>query len=283
MFDAVCLSSPPLTQDIPTHAYFISDLPTQPSTHETQRASNHARQAPYRWQRIAARGALIVSFLGSIAFGFQLDISRIYPPPRLSITPVQAPDKHLFTGRACEGASIVDIWTTASHLSLAGAHEGAHPASLLTNNEAPSWCFSGSKGQVGVLLQSPSVLAAIHIRVKREPSLFHLPWTYVATAPCEILVWGLIDGDKSRREIERIEGLPDATQLFKDTSHLFMPIARLEYDGRITAPDVQRVATNSLLSRSTVRFGLVIVEIRSNWGGGSVCLDGITIFEVGNV
>lgn len=267
------------------HAYSLSDRPTQNSIREPQPTSNRNYEALDSWQRMALVGTLIVCFFGSISFGFHLDVSWIYPSLHLSITPSQTnytPIKSLSDGLASEGASIVDIWTTTSHLSVEGAP--LHPSSLLTgvDNGNPSWCFSGSKGQIGILLRSPSILGAIDVHVRHTPSMFHLPWVHTATAPREIWVWGLIDGDKNRREIQRIEGLPSTTKLFKDTSHVFLPVARFEYNGRITTPDIQQVAADTLLSTSSVRFGLVIVEIRSNWGGASTCLNGINIFEAKN-
>lgn len=232
---------------------------------------------------MALVGTLITCFFASISFGFHLDISWIHSSLHLATTPSQTnytPIKS-FDGLASEGASIVDIWTTTSHLSVEGAHESLHPSSLLTgdSNGNPLWCFSGSKGQVGILLRSPSILGAIDIHVRHMPSMLRLPWVHTVTAPRDIWVWGLIDGDKNRREIQRIEGLPSATKLFKDTPHLFLPVARFEYNGWITTPDIQQVAVDPLLSMSSVRFGLVIVEIRSNWGGASTCLNGINIFE----
>lgn len=258
---------------------FLSDPLVQHSSHEPHLSSE---KEPYSWQRMGLVGALAVSFFGSIFLGFHLDMSWIYrswnyPPSFLSIRNLENP---LYVGLACEGASIVDIWTTTSHMSTLA---GLHPSSLLTaSNEAPSWCFSGSKGQIGILLQSPSVLGAVDIYVKRGLSIFHSPWAQIATAPREIVIWGLVDGNKSRREIQRIEGLPGVTKLFKNTSHLFLPIARLEYNGQKMASNIQRAATDTLLSRSSIHFGVVVVEIRSNWGGASTCLNGINLFQLEN-
>lgn len=228
-------------------------------------------------------GTLLVGLIGPLYLGCYLKIDWLRCPSTVPSSP-KTPN-NLFNNLASDGAAIVDAWTTASHTPLLNSVMSQHPSTLLegTVGGGLPWCFLGSQGRVGILLRSPGVLRDIGIQVRRETSMFQPPWISSSTAPREVVIWGLIDGNKSRRQIQQIMGLPPPTKLFPDTPHLFILIAHLEYNGRITAPVVQRAATDSLISGSLVRFGLVVVEVRSNWGGASTCLHGIDVSSEENM
>lgn len=185
---------------------------------------------------------------------------------------------------ASDGASIIDAWTS---LPVYKDSRTAAPSNLLKDvagSNLSSWCFAGGIGQVGIALRNPGVLSHIGIRVIDHDRGYHwlkgLFWGTVLTAPREVIVWGLVDGSTSKKQIARLHGIPPPTALLNagiNPRYEFVPIARLEFDGRARTPIEQSMTINPIISVARVEFGLIVVEVRSNWGGALTCINRVMV------
>lgn len=163
----------------------------------------------------------------------------------------------------------------------------AAPSSLLkevVGLNLSSWCFAGGIGRVGIALRSLGVLPHIGMRVIDHDRGYHwlkgLFWGTVLTPPREVIVWGLVDGSTSKKQIARLHGIPPPTALLNagiNPRYEFVPIARHEFDGWARTPIEQSMAINPILSVARVEFGLIVVEVKSNWGGSLTCLNRIRV------
>ncbi|KAI0666483.1 hypothetical protein C8Q78DRAFT_932613, partial [Trametes maxima] len=132
------------------------------------------------------------------------------------------------------------------------------------------WLFDGHQGQVAIRL--PALISPTHIALDYATSvgMHH-------RAPRRVILWGLVEGDANRLTYDK--QLRD----YRDTvAHLgegplqslgytFLALAHFEYD--LFAPfALQTHPVADLVVKSQITFGVVVLEVRSNWGGFQTAL-----------
>ncbi|KAI1786032.1 hypothetical protein LXA43DRAFT_898749 [Ganoderma leucocontextum] len=152
---------------------------------------------------------------------------------------------------------------------------GLHPEAALDDDLRIGNCWSipGAAGQLGLRLST--MIHPTHI------SIDHIPLEIAADisrAPREIALWGGIDGpyravvhnltrsDNVTPPAVRGRSRPPSTHGYD-----FPLLAHFEYDIRAPA-HVQTFPLQQYIVDSEMVFGVVVLEILSNWGGESTCL-----------
>jgi hypothetical protein len=168
---------------------------------------------------------------------------------------------------ACDGASIIEAWTS---LPIHKDSRTVAPSNLLketAGSDLTSWCFSGSVGQVGIALRTPGVLSHVGIRVVNHGQGYHWLKGFllgkITTAPREVVVWGLVDGSITKKQINRLYGLPPPTAISNsgiNTHYKFVPIGRFEFDGRVRTPIEQSMIIDPIISGARVEFGVIVAQ-----------------------
>lgn len=182
---------------------------------------------------------------------------------------------------ACDGASIIDAWTSPP---IVVNSQIIPPSDLLKEDSRHPWCFAGDSGRVGIALRSPGILSYITVNVTHSPQRLHRLWGLIlgtiTTAPREVIAWGFVDGETVKKQIARLRGIPPPTTLANagmNNRYQFVPIARFEYDARMTAAMEQAMTINPVISGAGVEFGLIVLEFKSNWGGSSICINRVAV------
>jgi hypothetical protein len=110
--------------------------------------------------------------------------------------------------------------------------------------------------------------------------------SYMREAPREIILWGLVEGAVNFARHTSSLQYNDPTEAPVDTppedittsvkavnpQSFFIELARFEYDiVRGTCP-VQTFNVHNIVRESQMDFGVVVLEIRKNWGSNDTCL-----------
>ncbi|KAJ2965632.1 hypothetical protein NUW54_g14055 [Trametes sanguinea] len=99
----------------------------------------------------------------------------------------------------------------------------------------------------------------------------------IGAAPRHMILWGAVDGPTNERRLRLVP--PNAT-LVDAIGHAgprlthgytYVPLALIEYDINAVS-HVQTFAVDPYVARSGMDFGVVVLEILSNWGGPDTCL-----------
>jgi hypothetical protein len=102
----------------------------------------------------------------------------------------------------------------------------------------------------------------------------------VTSAPKEIIGWGAVDGTLARRKIQAAHGIHKLHGIFDaDSPYEFIPITQYVYDGHTAAPCFQAGTVDKIVTDSKVEFGLVVIEIRNNWGSTMTCLNRVYVLQ----
>ena len=131
------------------------------------------------------------------------------------------------------------------------------------------WPFAGSKGQIGVALSTPVFISDVTIdHVAKEVG------TDMRTAPRQMEVWGLVEGQDNIDKIRQWEaskadsGAEEDTSSYPDTlprSPQYIRIAQFTYD--INAPKfIQTFPVDPEIKALGVDFGVVVLLVNNNWG-----------------
>jgi hypothetical protein len=184
---------------------------------------------------------------------------------------------------AGSGASVIQAWTTAT---FDGGPSVSSPAILLEevgeDNRRP-WCFSGTSGRIGIALRSPAIISHIAINITQELHSRTVFVRKIGSAPRGIDVWGLVDGSVSKQKVHNMRIRADRPIALlsarTDGPYQFTRVAHYEYDGRITAPTFQAFAVDPLIADAQIEFGLIVIEIKSNWGSFITCLNRLFVYQ----
>lgn len=142
------------------------------------------------------------------------------------------------------------------------------------------WCFVGSRGQLGVMLAHPALITNI--------SIDHPPFPFsLANAPRDIIIWGVVDGNENEDRYEQSE---DIIQVLRSRLHLRTPFPHPEDRQLIYVPLAvifYNIRQHNLfqtfevfpeIHRSKMDFGLIIVQVISNWGETYTALHHVGVY-----
>ncbi|OJT02570.1 hypothetical protein TRAPUB_6892 [Trametes pubescens] len=131
----------------------------------------------------------------------------------------------------------------------------------------PCWSFVGGHGQLGIRLARlirPNHLG-IDNRSGQRGDFIH--------SPRKIIIWGLVDGpdnmeiyDNKLKEYRDTLATRTGTAPPLAAGYTFIVLSELEYDIYAAYPD-QSFRINPPVAATEMYFGVVVVEIRGNWGG----------------
>ena len=136
------------------------------------------------------------------------------------------------------------------------------------------WSISSNRAQLGIKLARN--IFPTHITIDHIPKAIALN---IGHAPRSLMVWASVDGPENRRLAENIRQARNITypSSLNRTSPLqklhldFIPIATFEYDIHATS-HIQTVPIAPPIVDSKMWFGVIVVEILSNWGVDETCL-----------
>lgn len=150
------------------------------------------------------------------------------------------------------------------------------PATVLSDDVriGSCWHFSGGSGQIGVVLSE--LVRPSHVTVDHIPASLACN---IHEAPRQVIVWGLIEGagnthkDRYNRLLAAVSGVA-AHNRSRPSLHAgftFVPLASFEYDIRHHS-NVQTFPVYDPVSEGGIEFGIVVLEVLSNWGSDMTCL-----------
>ena len=130
------------------------------------------------------------------------------------------------------------------------------------------WCFTGPRGQLGVLLSAPGRITNISISHPSQVSA--LP-----SAPRHIILWGVVDGDANKVIYDNSEDVFRSLRArlsvqgpFPRYDHrelTYVPLASFLYN--IKESNMHQVfAVFPEIHELRMDFGIVVIQIVSNWG-----------------
>ena len=142
------------------------------------------------------------------------------------------------------------------------------------------WCFIGTRGQLGIALSHPGFLTNVSID---HPSLS----ASLANAPRDVVFWGAVDGVENEQRyarsadmIQRLQSqlhLHSPSPLQEDKELIYVPLAIVFYNIRSTEL-FQTFEILPEIGALDMDFGLILVQIVSNWGGSFTSLHHIGIY-----
>lgn len=141
------------------------------------------------------------------------------------------------------------------------------------------WCFSLHSGQVGLRLATPIYPSNI--------TLDHIPRLYSINpqnAPRSVIVWGVIDGSENEARFSRLKRGPHRGEAWhgsqdrpKQSIHQdFVAIAEFQFD-MYADWHIQTFPVKEFVGVYGFDFGLVVVEVLTNWGGSETCLHRVRV------
>ena len=142
------------------------------------------------------------------------------------------------------------------------------------------WCFMGTRGQLGIALSHPGFLT--NVSIDHPPLL-----TSLANAPRDVVFWGAVDGIENEQRyaqsadtIQRLQSrlhLHPPSPLQEDKELIYVPLAVAFYN--IRSPELfQTFGILPEIDSLDMDFGLIIVQIVSNWGDSFTSLHHIGIY-----
>ncbi|KAI0712374.1 hypothetical protein C8Q76DRAFT_571591, partial [Earliella scabrosa] len=170
-----------------------------------------------------------------------------------------------------EGGQVYPSLTTPPDIT---SHNALSPETVLSDDVRVSGCWRvpGSGGQIGVVLSE--LIYPTHVTID------HIPLPLASDtddAPREMILWGVIDGAASKDRYAQLHGaVLGAAGVDHQGPHInagftFIPISTFEYD-RHGKSHVQTFSVHPLVVTSRIDFGLVVLDIVSNWGSNTTCL-----------
>ncbi|KAI9062812.1 hypothetical protein FKP32DRAFT_1546034, partial [Trametes sanguinea] len=139
------------------------------------------------------------------------------------------------------------------------------------------WSFPGNRGQIGIRLSQKIVPTHIVLDMA-----YPTPGDRPARAPRQVILWGIVDGqanhaiyEKDLREYRGIVGRHGSGPA-ESLGYTFLLLAHFEYDAGAAFPlQTYRVAESVI--DSEMEFGVIVAEIRGNWGGEQTAICGLRI------
>ena len=152
------------------------------------------------------------------------------------------------------------------------------PSAVLSNPTGACWSFHGNSGTFGVAFNAPNVMPS-YIVIDHWPSNSTASLSH---APRQVIIWGLVDGEANMRAISGSQRTFTSTLAKVPPSAIskegiFLPLAEIDFD--ITARSLHQgfPISNKALSWG-IDFGVVVFDIRSNWGADTTSLCTVRIY-----
>ena len=156
--------------------------------------------------------------------------------------------------------------------------ESTPPSTVLNNSAGTCWSFRGTAGTFGVVLDTANVVPS-HIVIHHQ--LFNSTAS-LSCAPRQVTVWGMVDGDQNMKPYSSsphafTSTLARAPPFSISKRGIFLPLADIDFD--ITAPSLRQTFPlyNEVQSWG-IDFGVVVFDIRSNWGSEVTSLCSVHVY-----
>ncbi len=156
--------------------------------------------------------------------------------------------------------------------------ESTPPSTVLGNSAGACWLFRGTTGTFGVVLDTANVMPS-HIVLHHR--LFNST-TSLSRAPRQVTVWGMVDGGQNMKRYSSSPHPFTATiarvpPFSISKRGIFLPLANIDFD--ITAPSLrQSFPLYDEVQSWGIDFGVIVFDIRSNWGGDVTSLCSVHVY-----
>ena len=176
------------------------------------------------------------------------------------------------------------LFRSDPHVTLSSHRKGTcgQTYSVLSPFATPDryWCFIGNRGQLGIALSHPGSLTNVSIDHPSFP-------TSLASAPRDIVFWGAVDGIENDQRYKHATGTIQRLQshfrlyppspLQEGKELIYVPLAVAFYN--IRSPELfQTFEILPEIGALEMDFGLIVVQIVSNWGDSFTSLHHIGVY-----
>ena len=167
-----------------------------------------------------------------------------------------------------EGGSVFCPLTSFCHSRLPDKTSTVHFALTNDSRAESCWRLPSRSGQLAIVLHSPIHPTAVtidHIAIDIA--------TDIGQAPRKMVLWGIVDGPHNRQAISRSKRVTRSTPGGPPLAahYLFQQLVVFEYSITRSSP-VQTFPISSDYANAKIDFGIVVLEIVSNWGADHTCL-----------
>ena len=140
------------------------------------------------------------------------------------------------------------------------------------------WRFEGTQGYIGVALPTHIVISDVTIdHIARELTID------MGSAPRSMVLWGLVEGEKNIAQHSQLQVrhssssrvAPQAAVLAARAKHanaFFLELAHFDYDVTQHGSYVQTFPIHKEVRQLRMDFGVVLLEVQSNWGANFTCI-----------
>lgn len=151
------------------------------------------------------------------------------------------------------------------------------PSAVLSYGTRTCWSFRGKSGTFGIALDTPNVIPT-HVGIHHWLN----STTQFSRAPRDITVWGLVDGEANLKTFSQSHQLTSASTRMPRSliskAGPFLPLGEIYFN--ISAGS-QRGQVFPLYSEALslgMDFGVIVFDIRSNWGEDITSLCSIHVY-----
>lgn len=151
------------------------------------------------------------------------------------------------------------------------------PSAVLNSTTGACWSFRGTSGTFGVTFDVPSVMPS-HVVIHHRPCNSMEFTDSRACAPHKVIVWGLVDGEANMRTFYRSRrATPTKVPSSISKEGVFLSLAEIQFD--ILSRSLRQVfpISDNVLSWG-IDFGVVVFDIRSNWGADTTSLCSVRVY-----
>lgn len=152
------------------------------------------------------------------------------------------------------------------------------PSAVLNGTSEACWSFRGNSGTFGVAFDTPNVMPS-HVVIHHWPSNSTVS---LSRAPRQLIVWGLVDGEANMKAFSQSRHVLTST-LAKvppfpiSKEGVFLPLAEINFD--VTAQSLRQAFPLSKGALSWgIDFGVIVFDIRSNWGADTTSLCAVHVY-----
>lgn len=175
------------------------------------------------------------------------------------------------------GAFYIPLLTSQFDTTSFSADQHKNSPNLALTEDAPGscWRLPRLKGHLGIGFKRPVILTHISI----DHLLAHSSNTML-NAPQDIVVWGFLEHDENLQRYRSVyldvddepphEVIEAAHR--QNPSGSFIKLVHMEYNPFDRTLPVQTFPVYQNILRAGFDFGLIVVEVRGNWGAPETCL-----------